>query len=69
MSQLLSAREDKLTYGDGETICGHLRSLKDIEKLDLAPNFRAPAPDGSERRQLKCPLALREMNDRRPNLR
>ncbi|KNZ76140.1 UPF0549 like protein [Termitomyces sp. J132] len=54
---------DKSAYGDGETICGHIRSLKDIKKLNLAPNSsRAPAPDGSERPQFICPLTLREMN-------
>ncbi|KAG6868193.1 hypothetical protein C0993_006406 [Termitomyces sp. T159_Od127] len=54
---------DKTAYGDGETICGHIRSLKDIKKLNLAPNSsRAPMPDGSERPQFICPLTLREMN-------
>ncbi|KAG6861329.1 hypothetical protein C0995_001308 [Termitomyces sp. Mi166 len=57
---------DKSAYGDGETICRHIRSLKqqqDIKKLNLALNSsRAPAPDGTERPQFICPLTLREMN-------
>ncbi|KAF8179139.1 DUF602-domain-containing protein, partial [Pholiota molesta] len=32
---------DKSAYGDGEKICGHIRSLKDVKKLNLTPN---PAP-------------------------
>ncbi|KAG6837170.1 hypothetical protein H0H93_013760 [Arthromyces matolae] len=53
----------KSTYGDGETICGHIRSLKDVKKLTLVPNpSRTPTLDGSERPQFICPLTLKEMN-------
>ncbi|KAG6854541.1 hypothetical protein C0991_005453 [Blastosporella zonata] len=54
---------DHSAYGDGETICGHIRSLKDINKLTLTPNpSRTPAADGRERPQFICPLTLKEMN-------
>jgi len=55
---------DKSAYGDGEEICGHIRSLKDVKTLTLTPN---PAPltdvaDVSERRApFVCPLTIKEM--------
>ncbi|KAG6812383.1 hypothetical protein H0H92_003064 [Tricholoma furcatifolium] len=50
-------------YGDGESICGHIRSLKDVKKLTLAPNTsRTPTSDDTERPQFICPLTLKEMN-------
>ncbi|KAF8588520.1 DUF602-domain-containing protein [Ramaria rubella] len=54
---------DKSAYGDGEEICGHIRSLKDIKTLTLTHN---PAPvvdtiDSERRAQFACPLTLKEM--------
>ncbi|EDR04764.1 uncharacterized protein LACBIDRAFT_161370, partial [Laccaria bicolor S238N-H82] len=61
---------DKAAYGDGERICGHIRSLKDVKTLTLSPN---PAPHSSEpsssdteRPQFVCPLTLKEMNGVQP---
>ncbi|KAH9487360.1 Replication termination factor 2 [Psilocybe cubensis] len=61
---------DKSAYGDGEEICGHIRSLKDVKTLTLAPN---PAPassdasaDSTDRPQFVCPLTLKEMNGVQP---
>ncbi|KAJ7070341.1 DUF602-domain-containing protein [Mycena belliarum] len=55
---------DRDAYGDGENICGHIRSLKDIKTLTLTAN---PAPvqpntEPSEHPQFVCPLTLKEMN-------
>jgi len=55
---------DREAYGDGENICGHIRSLKDVKTLTLTPN---PAPlqpgtEPSEQPQFVCPLTLKEMN-------
>ncbi|PVG04546.1 DUF602-domain-containing protein [Serendipita vermifera] len=57
---------DRTTYGDGETICGHVKSLKDVTQLNLTPN-PAPASSSSvdetgKRAQFVCPLTLKEMN-------
>ncbi|KAG5640595.1 hypothetical protein DXG03_007992 [Asterophora parasitica] len=62
---------DKSAYGDGETICGHIRSLKDLKKLTLSPNpARTPSPTSdpsiSEHPQFICPLTLKEMNGLQP---
>ncbi|KAJ7684801.1 DUF602-domain-containing protein [Mycena polygramma] len=59
---------DRDAYGDGENICGHIRSLKDLKTLTLTPN---PAPvqpttEPSERPQFVCPLTLKEMNGATP---
>jgi len=59
---------DKSAYGDGEEICGHIRSLKDVKTLKLTPN---PAPlsasaSDEERPQFVCPLTLKEMNGAQP---
>jgi hypothetical protein len=61
---------DKSAYGDGEEICGHIRSFKDVKTLTLTPN---PAPvvtssksSDSERPQFVCPLTLKEMNGVQP---
>ncbi|KAJ7197292.1 DUF602-domain-containing protein [Mycena pura] len=59
---------DRDVYGDGENICGHIRSLKDVKTLTLTPNS-APVPpetEPSERTQFVCPLTLREMNGLMP---
>jgi len=61
---------DRSTYGDGEKICGHIRSLKDVKTLKLTPNT-APAAtsasaDSTERAQFVCPMTLKEMNGSQP---
>ncbi|KAG6840125.1 hypothetical protein C0991_008715 [Blastosporella zonata] len=54
---------DRSAYGDGDTICGHIRSLKDVKKLTLTPNLSRTTPlDGTEQPQFICPLTLKEMN-------
>ncbi|KAJ7470436.1 DUF602-domain-containing protein [Mycena latifolia] len=55
---------DRDAYGDGENICGHIRSLKDVKTLTLTPNPAPilPATEPSERLQFVCPLTLKEMN-------
>jgi len=61
---------DKSAYGDGEDICGHIRSLKDVKTLTLTPNpapFTASSPISSDDRpQFICPLTLKEMNGAQP---
>ncbi|PPQ68342.1 hypothetical protein CVT25_007591 [Psilocybe cyanescens] len=61
---------DKMAYGDGEKICGHIRSLKDVKTLTLAPNPASastdPSVDSSDRPQFVCPLTLKEMNGVQP---
>ncbi|KAF9646586.1 DUF602-domain-containing protein [Thelephora ganbajun] len=56
---------DKSSYGDGEVICGHIRSLKDVKVLKLTHN---PSPDKSTpingdtlKVQFVCPLTFKEM--------
>ncbi|KAJ7771877.1 DUF602-domain-containing protein [Mycena metata] len=59
---------DRDAYGDGENICGHVRSLKDVKTLSLTAN-QAPVPAGkepSEHPQFVCPLTLKEMNGATP---
>lgn len=54
---------DKSAYGDGEDICGHIRSLKDVKTLSLTPNPTPPAPDATTNHaQFICPITLKEMN-------
>ncbi|KAF9467032.1 DUF602-domain-containing protein [Collybia nuda] len=61
---------DKSAYGDGERICGHIRSLKDVKTLTLTPNPAPPAPENAapsaERAHFVCPLTLKEMNGLQP---
>ncbi|KJA20841.1 hypothetical protein HYPSUDRAFT_42645 [Hypholoma sublateritium FD-334 SS-4] len=61
---------DKSAYGDGEKICSHIRSLKDVKKLALTPNPAPPSTDPSsdstDRPQFVCPLTLKEMNGVQP---
>jgi len=60
---------DRSAYGDGEKICGHIRSLKDVKTLTLTPN---PAPhstsssSSTDRPQFVCSLTLKEMNGVQP---
>ncbi|KAL0950542.1 hypothetical protein HGRIS_007349 [Hohenbuehelia grisea] len=65
---LLEYLLDKSAYGDGDIICGHIRSLKDVKTVKLTPNS-APSSakvDATERPQFVCPLTLREMNGVQP---
>ncbi|XP_006457495.1 hypothetical protein AGABI2DRAFT_212936 [Agaricus bisporus var. bisporus H97] len=62
---------DKSAYGDGEIICGHIQSLKDVKQLKLTLNPIKSSPkqslDGTqERAQFACPLTLKEMNGSQP---
>ncbi|KIJ58766.1 hypothetical protein HYDPIDRAFT_33835 [Hydnomerulius pinastri MD-312] len=62
---------DKSAYGDGEEICGHIRSLKDVKTLKLTARSTPPpaaASDASatEVAQFVCPLNLKEMNGAQP---
>ncbi|KIL61804.1 hypothetical protein M378DRAFT_166440 [Amanita muscaria Koide BX008] len=62
---------DRTAYGDGEDICGHIRSLKDVKTLKLTSN-PTPAPPESagnavlNHAQFICPLSLKEMNGSQP---
>ncbi|WRT66571.1 uncharacterized protein IL334_003530 [Kwoniella shivajii] len=59
---------DKSKYGDGEQICGHLKSLKDLLTLNLTSNPDYTPPLATSNSQLPnrapfvCPLTLREMS-------
>ncbi|KAF8185049.1 Rtf2 RING-finger-domain-containing protein [Mycena galopus ATCC 62051] len=59
---------DRDAYGDGENICGHVRSLKDVKTLTLTanPTPAVPGTEPSERPQFVCPLTLKEMNGTMP---
>ena len=66
---------DKTLYGDGQKICGHIRSLKDVKELKLTPNpsFKINSDDVVSESMLKtspfiCPLTLKEMNGKQPFL-
>ncbi|KIJ45047.1 hypothetical protein M422DRAFT_29903 [Sphaerobolus stellatus SS14] len=55
---------DKSAYGDGEDICGHIRSLKDVKTLKLTPN-PSQVPEGADAEthaRFICPLTLKEMS-------
>ncbi|KAG8806646.1 hypothetical protein FRC17_004887 [Serendipita sp. 399] len=58
---------DKTIYGDGATICGHVKALKDVKPLRLTPN-PAPVDPSLDRPQAAyvCPLTLKEMNGALP---
>ncbi|KAG8962284.1 hypothetical protein FRC03_004396 [Tulasnella sp. 419] len=56
---------DKSMYGDGEEICGHIKSLKDVKTLRLTPNpaREANTSSGDTKKGLFiCPLTLKEMS-------
>ncbi|KAF8707055.1 hypothetical protein AX14_013707 [Amanita brunnescens Koide BX004] len=62
---------DRSAYGDGEDICGHIRSLKDVKTLKLTPNPTPPPPESAgdgalNHGQFICPLNLKEMNGTQP---
>jgi len=58
---------DRGIYGDGENICGHVRSLKDVKTLRLTLNT-APSNglESTEQAQFVCPLSMKEMNGSQP---
>ncbi|KAF9444795.1 DUF602-domain-containing protein [Macrolepiota fuliginosa MF-IS2] len=63
---------DKSAYGDGEIICGHIKSLKDVKQLTLSPNTtpkadsKGAADDSTDRAQFVCPFTMKEMNGSQP---
>ncbi|KDQ51317.1 hypothetical protein JAAARDRAFT_62533 [Jaapia argillacea MUCL 33604] len=63
---------DRSAYGDGEAICGHIRSLKDVKTLKLTTNptkstaATAIADSEDSRPQFVCPLTFKEMNGSQP---
>jgi len=64
---LLEYLLDKTAFGDGEEICGHIRSLKDVVTLKLTPNPIPPSKssinDGTAdfHPRFVCPLTQKEM--------
>ncbi|EIM91881.1 DUF602-domain-containing protein [Stereum hirsutum FP-91666 SS1] len=69
---LLEFLLDRGAYGDGEEICGHIRSLKDVKTLNLTPNTTPSSStststsnsineDAPTRALFVCPLTLKEM--------
>ncbi|KAI0757535.1 Rtf2 RING-finger-domain-containing protein [Daedaleopsis nitida] len=69
---LLEFLLDRSSFGgEGEIVCGHIRSLKDVKTLKLTPNaskssspaFSESAP---ERASFVCPLNFKEMNGSQP---
>lgn len=55
---------DRSAFGDGEEICGHIRSLKDVKTLSLTPNStpKSDSLDSSvDRGMFVCPLNFKEM--------
>ncbi|KAF8741337.1 hypothetical protein RHS02_03472, partial [Rhizoctonia solani] len=59
---------DRTSYGDGEEICGHVKSLKDVKQLKLTPNPAASATQESDKPKsaFVCPLTLKEMSGSLP---
>ncbi|TFY62481.1 hypothetical protein EVG20_g6692 [Dentipellis fragilis] len=60
---------DRSAYGDGEEICGHIRSLKDVKTLKLTPNTALSSGDSDsmeERAKFVCPLTFKEMSGHVP---
>ncbi|KAF7359466.1 Rtf2 domain-containing protein [Mycena sanguinolenta] len=55
---------DRDAYGDGENICGHIRSLKDVKTLTLTAN---PAPRRSRHRALGAAPALNALRSTPPD--
>ncbi|KAG8697708.1 hypothetical protein FRC09_007687 [Ceratobasidium sp. 395] len=54
---------DKSAYGDGDEICRHVKSLKDVKQLKLTPNPASGSPsDDKPRPAFICPLTLKEMS-------
>jgi hypothetical protein len=63
---------NKSAYGDGEEICGHIKSLKDIVTLKLTPNNSTSNSsndtDSGRKPLFICPLNLKEMTGTTPFL-
>ncbi|EUC65598.1 Rtf2 RING-finger protein [Rhizoctonia solani AG-3 Rhs1AP] len=59
---------DRSAYGDGEEICGHVKSLKDVKQLKLTPNPAMSTSQQSDkpRSAFVCPLTLKEMTGSLP---
>ncbi|KAF8310825.1 DUF602-domain-containing protein [Clavulina sp. PMI_390] len=61
---------DKSAYGDGERICGHIRTIKDVKTLKFTPNpskrTETDADLGRRHARFICPLTLREMSGQTP---
>jgi len=60
---------DRGAYGDGEEICSHIRSLKDVKTLKLTHNpMKASGSSDSAPKvsPFVCPLNLKEMNGSQP---
>ncbi|KAI0668596.1 Rtf2 RING-finger-domain-containing protein [Trametes maxima] len=70
---LLEFLLDRTSFGDGEEICGHIRSLKDVKVLKLTPNpAKTPTSSSSSSSSnpthapFVCPLNFKEMNGVQP---
>ncbi|KAI0358861.1 DUF602-domain-containing protein [Trametes cingulata] len=69
---LLEFLLDRTSFGDGEEICGHIRSLKDVKTLKLTPNpAKTPASANASESApthapFVCPLNFKEMNGSQP---
>ncbi|KZS90230.1 DUF602-domain-containing protein [Sistotremastrum niveocremeum HHB9708] len=62
---------DRNVYGDGDDICGHVKSLKDVKTLTLTPNpVKASSSDDVDipPAAFVCPLTMKEMNGAVPFL-
>jgi len=62
---------NRSAYGDGEEICGHVKSLKDVTDLKLTHNTAqgvvdVDADSGRPRPAYICPLNLKEMTGSTP---
>ncbi|CAE6532073.1 unnamed protein product [Rhizoctonia solani] len=59
---------DRSAYGDGEEICGHVKSLKDVKQLKLTPNPATSTSQQSDKPKAAfvCPLTLKEMTGSLP---
>ncbi|KAL7285890.1 hypothetical protein ACG7TL_001001 [Trametes sanguinea] len=69
---LLEFLINRQSFGDGEEICGHIRSLKDVKTLKLTPNPAKTPPSATssesspDRAPFVCPLNFKEMNGSQP---
>ncbi|KAJ1310774.1 hypothetical protein OPQ81_009295 [Rhizoctonia solani] len=57
---------DRSAYGDGEEICGHVKSLKDVKQLKLTPNPATSQQSDKPKPAFICPLTLKEMTGSLP---
>lgn len=61
---------DRTVYGDGDQICKHIRTLKDVVSLQLEPNptfseSHSPNPTSHDQEPVAryiCPITMKEMN-------